>query len=181
MRIYSKTVPGKTLQIFFLLLLSVYTGCKPALTASRTPHGADKEYNTSVHTHYTPAKINIMPLTGFVVAPDNNTEKRSNIKVYVSLLDQFGCQMKTFGVFRFELYQYIQLSAEPKGRRLVIWPDINLTDAAENNKYWLDFLRVYKFNLDFEPEGDKSYILQVTCLCPNGERLSSESCLKPTQ
>lgn len=181
MKIYSKTVVGTTLQIFFLLLLLVCAGCEPALRTPQKPK-ADKNRSSSAYSHYTPVKIDTMPLTGFVGTADNNTEKqRSGIMLYVSLLDQFGCQIKTPGVFRFELYEYVQRSAEPRGRRLVIWPDIDLADASENNKYWMDFLRAYKFNLDFEPENDKSYILQVTCLCPDGKRLSTEFYLKHTE
>ena len=131
------------------------------------------------YTPYAPGKIDILPLTEF--GSTDETERASKIKVYVSLLDPFNCQMKAPGVFRFELYEYAQRSAEPKGRRIVIWPDIDLTDAVENNNYWRDFLRAYEFNLDFEPQGHQNYILQVTFLCPSGKRLSAELALKDTK
>jgi hypothetical protein len=97
------------------------------------------------------------------------------------LLDSFGCQVKSAGVFRFELYERVERSAEPKGRRVVIWPDIDLIDAAANNENWRDFLRAYEFNLDFDLQGSQNYVLQVTCLCPGGKRLSAEfglECMK---
>jgi hypothetical protein len=80
------------------------------------------------------------------------------------------------------LYEYVQRSAQPKGARLFLWPDIDLTNPAKNNEYWLDFLRAYQFTLDFEPQTtNQAYILQVTCLCPHGSRLSSDILLKPSK
>jgi hypothetical protein len=117
-----------------------------------------------------------MPLTEFTTT--NNGEKPSQIKVYVSLLDSFDCQIKAPAVFRFELYDKVLRSAEPKGKRVLIWPDIDLKDAAKNNEYWRDFLRAYEFDLPCEPENNKSYILQITSLCPDGKRLSADFALE---
>jgi hypothetical protein len=86
--------------------------------------------------------------------------------------------MKAPGSLRFELYEYIPRSAQSKGPRLTLWPDIDLTDPAQNNKYWRDFLRAYEFTLDTQAGRDKAYILEVTCLCPDGRRLSGEYVLK---
>ena len=130
-------------------------------------------------TFYGLAKVHILPLTEIIQADDE--QGQPEVKVYVSLLDSFGSQIKAPIVFRFELYEYAQRSAEPKGRRIVIWPDIDLTKPAENNKYWRDFLGAYEFSLPFELEGDEGHIIQVTCLCPNGKRLSTEFALKQTK
>ncbi len=135
--------------------------------------GVDKSSGQlNVYSSYNPVKLDIMPLTEIVRVGDEGRDLQ--IKVYVSLLDQFGCQVKTPGVFRFELYEHVERAAEPKGRRVAIWPDANLTDASENNKYWRDFLRVYEFDLDFEPQNNGSFILEITCLCADGSRLSDE-------
>ena len=83
--------------------------------------------------------------------PEKNNEHA------VSLLDPFDCQIKSPGVFRFELYEYVQRSAEPKGQRVIIWPDIDLTECSENNNHWRDFLRAYEFNLDFGPQRNQCY------------------------
>ena len=131
------------------------------------------------YTPYAPVKVDIMPLTEFTRPAGNDAD--SNIKVYVCLLDSFGCQQKSPGVFRFELYEYAQCNAEPRGRRIFIWPDIDLTAAEKNNKYWRDFLRAYEFNLDFEPQNNHNYILQATCFCPSGKRLSAQFSLKYTK
>jgi hypothetical protein len=155
----------------FLLLL-ILTGCEPAGT--KLPSKADSGLNQL--SAYGPVKVYIMPLTETVAA--GNGENPSKIKVYVSLLDAFDCQIKTPAVFRFELYDRVQRSAEPKGRRILLWPDIDLNDAAKNNEHWNDFLRAYEFNLPFEPKANQSCILQITSLCPDGKRLSADFTLK---
>ncbi|MFZ0034755.1 MAG: hypothetical protein WAK60_07195 [Sedimentisphaerales bacterium] len=160
-----------TVQMFLLLLGGV--GCEPVDVESSSAAGSG--FNQL--SEYGPVKIDIMPLTEFTA---ENGEKPSKIKVYVTLLDAFDCQIKTPAVFRFELYDRASRSAEPKGRRILIWPDIDLNDAAKNNGHWRDFLRAYEFNLPFEPESGKSYILQVTSLCSSGRRLSAEFVLRRT-
>ena len=155
-------------------------GCEqmPGLTGPATQTDDDFK-RLSVYSHFAPAKINIMPLTEFISPGD---ARQANINLYVSLLDSFGSQIKSPCVFRFELYQKVQRSSEPKGRRVIIWPDIDLTDLVENDEYWRDFLRAYEFNLPFElrlGRTNQSYILQVTSLCPTGRRLSDEFVLNP--
>ncbi|MFB0554424.1 MAG: hypothetical protein ACETWQ_14055 [Phycisphaerae bacterium] len=132
----------------------------------------------SVYSHFAPARISIMPLTEFI---NPGGTRQANMNLYVSLLDSFGSQIKSPCVFRFELYQRVQRSAEPKGKRIIIWPDIDLTDPVANDEYWRDFLRAYEFNLPFESAVNQSYILQVTSLCPTGRRLSDEFALKLTK
>ncbi len=155
--------------IFSFLLLLAQAGCEP-------PQPVIEPTQRAI---YAPAKVHILPLTEFVNVGD--AERQSQVKLYVSLLDSFGSQIKAPGVFRFELYEYVQRSAEPMGRRVAIWPDIDLTNAVENNKYWRDFLRAYEFYLPFDADSDKTYILQATCLCPDGRRLSAEFNLKHTK
>jgi len=154
----------------FLFVLLLAAGCEPM---SRGVGASGRRDSAFIYTHhYAAEKIDIMPLTEFVGVGD--AEGTFRLNVYVSLLDSFGSQVKGPAIFRFELYEKVPRSGEPKGGRVVIWPDIDLTDRSENNNYWRDFLRAYEFNLDFGPGSEKSYILQVTCLCPNERRLSAE-------
>ncbi len=165
--------------VCLLAMLLVEAGCEQPPIRSELPADADKSFKRfSTYSRYASEKINILPLTEFISAGGTRQVK---IKPYVSLLDSFGSQIKSPGVFRFELYQRVLRSAEPKGRRVVIWPDIDLTDPAANNEYWRDFLRAYEFDLPFEPDANQSYILQITCLCPNGRRFSAEFALKSTK
>ncbi len=174
---------GVTAQILFLVLLLAVVGCEPPQVGVKrieSPPKADNDCNeVSIYARYVPAKVDIMPLTEYTGV--SNTAEEPGIKVYVSLLDSFGYQMKSPGVFRFELYERVPRSAEPKGRRIAIWPDIDLTDVVENNNYWRDFLRAYEFSLPFDLEVSQNHILQATCLCPNGKRLSAEFTLPNTK
>jgi hypothetical protein len=131
----------------------------------------------SIFTSYAPTKVSILPLTKF----EKNEQQNTQIHVYVSLLDDFGSQIKSPSTFRFELYDKVQLSSQPKGSRIVMWPpqtdpelDFDLTDPKDNNRYWSDFFRAYEFRLNFEPKPNKSYILQATSIGPTGKRLSAE-------
>ncbi len=162
------------LHVFIFALLLVEAGCGPM--SADLPAPTDSVSN--LPSAYTPAKVDIIPLTEFVTASD--ALDSSKLKVYVSLLDSFDSQIKSPGVFRFELYEYVQHSAEPKGRRIDM-EDIDLTEPSENNNHWRDFLRAYEFNLDFGPQGNQTCILQVTCLCPSGKRLSADFALKHTE
>ena len=172
-----------SLYITFVVLFLVVAGCESSKNGTKQIdqlNKADGDCNEAfAYASYAPSKINIMPLTEYTVVDDS--AEKSKIKAYVSLLDSFGYQIRSPGTFRFELYEKAQRSAEPKGKRISIWPDIDLTDIVENNHYWLDFLRAYEFNLPVELENNQSYILQATCICPNGKRLSTEYALLLTR
>jgi len=123
------------------------------------------------------ARIRLLPLTE--LAEPSDGEADSILSVYLALLDAFGSQIKAPGILRFELYEYVPRSADPKGQRIAIWSDIDLTDPAQNNTYWRNFLRAYEFKLDVRADTRQSYILEATCICPQGKRLSAEFTLKP--
>ena len=163
-------------RLLLLMLLSVNIGCEQSKRPPEIPFQTDISPDMlSIYTSYVPVKIDIMPLTEFV---DTGDTQQSQINIYISLIDPFGSQIKSPGVFRFELYEYMQRSAEPKGKRAMIWPDVDLTDPVTNNDSWRDFLRAYEFDLDFQPPNQQSCVLQVTCFCPNGKRLPAEFVLK---
>jgi hypothetical protein len=167
---------GVTLQMLFLVSLFIYIGCEPSQVGSKSSAHINKTADAQDYSGYMPVKIDIMPLTEFILAPQSLGS--SKLRVYVSLLDSFDCQIKSPGIFRFELYEWVLRSPEPKGRRITIWPDIDLTDAEKNNSHWRDFLRTYEFNLDFEPKARQDYILQATFLSPASRRLSADFSLK---
>ena len=43
-------------------------------------------------------------------------------------MDSFGSAIKSPCIFRIELYEYVERSPSPLGKRLEIWPDIDLID-----------------------------------------------------
>lgn len=143
--------------------------------AARNPQSSSPQPATG----FAPAKISILPLTEF--SGPSGGGAGTTLRVYVALLDAFGSQIKAPGVLRFELYGHVPRSAEPKGQRIAIWPDIDLTRPADNNKYWRDFLRAYEFDFDLQTDRTKTSILEVTCISPDGRRLSAEYTLKGAQ
>jgi len=129
----------------------------------------------TVPTGFGPAKITILPLTELVTAASG---QGAGLDVYVAVLDAFGSQIKAPTTVRIELYEHTPRSAQAKGQRIAIWPDIDLAHPAENNKYWRDLLRAYQFEFDVQADREKTYILEVTCLCPDGRRLSAEQAIR---
>lgn len=121
---------------------------------------------------YSASAIHVIGLTSIGRDPRKNNS--SQLSIYVSLLDSFDSSIKSPGSFRFELYEYVPRSSQPKGKRLVVWPDIDLTNAGDNNKYWRDLLRAYHFTLEanINPDIPKIYALQATCMTGDGKRLS---------
>ena len=159
------------IKLFFVLALAFYAGC------SGQPPGADSS----------PRPDSTTPLPALVSAPHASTsspsppsqptsasDRDSTITAYVCLLDAFDSQIKAPVVFRFELFQRLQRSADPKGKRLIVWPDIDLTDPAVNNNLWQDFLRAYLFSLPLQKSSAENCILHVTCICPSGKRLNAD-------
>ena len=178
-----------------LFCLSLLGGCSQPEVTKRPPvveqassneqsiaqpvEDAAKAAVSSGPVTFTPVKIGILPLTE--LSSPSGAGQGAKLNVFVTILDAFGSQMKAPGVLRFELYEYVPRSAQLKGQRLAIWPDIDLTGPAENNKYWRDFLRAYEFELDIQAGRDKTYILEATCMCPDGKRLSCEYTLRASQ
>lgn len=171
--------------IFTCLLLVLVGGCAEPEPVVPTRVAAPVERERPAVTRppvaaaangFAPTQIEILPLTELVAG-----EQSTRLNAYVSLLDAYGEKVKAPGTFRFELYEYVQRSSEPKGQRLAIWPDIDLNNPADNQEHWRDFLRAYEFSFASQvPSGD-TYVLEVTCLCPNGKRLSTKWGLRPEE
>ncbi|MEN6429144.1 MAG: hypothetical protein ABFE13_27670 [Phycisphaerales bacterium] len=133
----------------------------------------------TVPTGFGPAKVSILPLSEIRGAAGIGQDAK--LTVYVALLDAFGCPIKAPCTLRFEIYEYVRRSAQPKGPRLMIWPDIDLTRPAVNHGFWRDFLRAYEFQLGVRANRDQTYILEATCLGPDGKRLSGECAIRAVQ
>lgn len=166
------------LKIFFICSLAAQTSCQTVLhnQTSKLEKSQLEAQNPCFCSSFAADKIEIVPLTELTITDNGHNGK---IKAYVSLLDKFNCQQKWPGIFRFELYRKVPRSPEPEGRRIFLWPNIDLTDPEMNNRHWRDFLRAYEFDLEFEPAENHDYVLQVTCLSANNKRPSAEIILKP--
>ena len=162
--------------LFPLALLLTGLGCEPDLPTVNEPSHQDNTLKPPAVACFMPTKVDIIPLTEFVTSHDGGLP--DELRIYISLLDSFGSQIKSPAVFRFELYNAIPRSAEPKGERVHIWPDIDLTEPSLNNEYWRDFLRVYLFDLDIEQISGKNFVLLATCMTLDGKRLTDDFLLK---
>lgn len=155
------------------MIIPAVCGCGLHVTAQPLTTVAVQTNDNGQTCGYGPARIKITPLTEFVQA---DSEETSELRIYVDLLDEFDSRIKAPVVFRFELYEYVPRSGKEKGKRIIIWPDIDLAEPRSNNEYWRDFLRCYQFilNIGEEIEEDSSYVLQTTCITPVGERLNAD-------
>jgi len=153
--------------IFAVVIVVCSTACEPDGSSGRVSWGR----NDGTLAAYVPSEAHIVGLTEIEAVSSGPWQGK--LTVYVDLLDTFGCRVKSPGLFRFELYEFVPRSSQPRGKRIFFPRDIDLTDAAENNKRWRDFLRAYEFKmpLDFEPQPDQSFVLEVTFTTPYGSRL----------
>ncbi len=156
-------------KLILVATLLPYAGCQ------HLPSGPDFSFDPTRSSQalclrYGPARADILPLTELVPAASSSHDSR--LDVYICLLDSFDSQIKSPAVFRFELFEFAERSTEQKGKRITIWPDIDLTEPAVNNQHWQDFLRAYLFPLPIQKPSENAYILHATCLCQSGKRLS---------
>jgi hypothetical protein len=161
---------------FFVAVLLFYAGCSGPPNESRQLNLPFMQSDAALYARYAPARIDILPIT--TINPAASSAADYTINVYVCLLDSSGSQIKSPATFRFELFQQVQHSSEPKGKRIVIWPDINLTDPVVNNNHWQDFFRTYLFSLPLEKPASETTILQVTCISPSGKRLTADFAIR---
>ena len=127
------------------------------------------------HICFSPAKIRVSPVTELIMP--TSADGSAQIRVCVALLDPFESYLKAPGTFRFELYERVLRSAMPKGKRINMWPDMDLRSVHTNNEYWQEVWHAYEFDLEFDPRKDKSYILQVTFILPGNQRLTADYAL----
>lgn len=133
----------------------VFTGCE---TAKVPMQPVDQRWeDVSIE------RIRISALTEFVTDPALPDEVR--LKVLLELFDASDLPVSASCILRFELYRFQSVSSDPRGERLVIWPDQNLGNGENANEHWKDLLRGYEFYLplDFMPRRDEKYVLEATC------------------
>jgi hypothetical protein len=170
-------VATKVITILCCCLAScLVTSCGPNSAAQRPSTPVSPVLPT---LGFAPARIVITPLTE-IKGPAQGDGK-CQIRVFVKLVDSFESDVKAPGSFRFELYEKVPRSVEPRGRRLMLWPVFDLTVAEQNNVYWQDFLRSYEFILDLDPSNGGTYILEATFIPSEGKRLTAQTLLAASQ
>lgn len=153
--------------VFFVIccvLLISHGGCSLPEIKGTGSRNTSRAY---IYTQYAPAKAKILPLSEIA------RDKKGNnyVEAYVALLDEYQNQVISPAVFRFELFEFQQRSADPTGKRIHIWPEKDLTSSTDNNEFWNDYMRAYKFSLQLPPNTSSNSVLQLTCFIPTGKRL----------
>ena len=146
--------------LYTALILIFLCGCSPDAQVSSYVGGG---------FCFTPASVTINRLSEISMIDDYNNVAR--IKLFIDVADSFGDNMKAPGVFRLELYEYRNLSAENIGVRIYDWPEIDLSDSTVNQSFWQDSLRSYMFSLDIDRKLEKTakYVVLVTFISGGGQ------------
>ncbi len=156
----------------FLLMSGLLTGCHPTCM-NVTQDTANQPSLEANWPDYGPRQIQIMHWTE--IAGQDAGASPFKIRIFVSLLDAYGIQIKSPGTFRFELYERTRRSAQIRGRRIILWDDVPLIDAKPNQGHWDDYLRAYEFTFEIDrPLTEKDYVLQATFFQPDQSRLTTE-------
>ena len=105
----------KAVAILYGLASCLASGCGPSPAAQRPSLPVSPVLPT---LGFAPARIAITPWTE-IKGPAQGDGK-SQIRVFVKLIDAFDSDVKAPGTFRFELYEKVPRSMEPRGRRLML-------------------------------------------------------------
>ncbi len=168
------TISVSSVAILFSVASFFLCGCEPDYsTSSGAVRDAISEFES--FKAYQPVMAVFLPLSD--VYPSDKPTEPDTITAYVALLDSAASALKAPAVFRFELYEFRPRSTDPKGKRLYMWQDITLNSFTENNKFWKDYLRAYEFRLQYDCPDCTKYVLEVTCMCPSGQRLIATTVL----
>jgi hypothetical protein len=162
----------KFAKYFLAVVLIVFVlGCEDAQQVQQSPDIQSPVFPSVCL--FTPQKIKFNQLTEFA--------QSGQITAYIDVFDQFDSRIKAVGVWQFELYESVPRSADSRGSRLFIWPNIELTEAVIHNTFWQEYLHCYKFdlNLDIDLDSGKTYILQAVCFTGDEKRITDTIELKP--
>jgi len=104
-------------------------------------------------------RTRLLQLSAIQTDPDGQTTVRAFVQPVANRADEW---------YRFELYQYLPRSANPRGKRIRLWPDVNPGKTVAENPLWKPHLRAFEIALPLENGLPKStYLLELTVLKAN--------------
>jgi hypothetical protein len=101
------------------------------------------------------------------------------IEAELEFLDRFGDPTKAQGKVIFELFDYLKVSADPRGRRMANPYIATINTLDEQETRWNRTSRTYSFQLAFPTvRRDKNYVLTATFEPTVGKRMFSRLIVK---
>ena len=88
--------------------------------------------------------------------------------------------LQIVGHVRVELYEFVEASAEPKGKRIDRWA-VDLSSVELQQKYWNQLTQMYEFRLEVDPAvlpHKRKFVLAVTYDTPQGVHLMDDCVLE---
>lgn len=120
-----------------------------------------------------PKSIHIHPFTGMRSFEESGKDK--GLDVRIEAMDSAGDTTKAFGDFRFELYFFRPVAADPKGNKIATW-EVSLSDPKKNAVHWDNITRAYKFKLQWNQpyKASDRFVLAAIFTSPFTGRLFNE-------
>lgn len=164
------------LSLIAAAIILITSGCESEM--NQAVSSVAKEAPPRSLRAFGPARIHITALTEITSSDVSLNEAK--LRVYIDLLDVYESRLKAPGTFRFELYEYVPRSSEPKGTGLINWPPVDLNHPETNNDHWRDYLRSYQFDfdMDFNPANTRAFVIVAIFTTPEGKRLTDEHILR---
>ena len=109
---------------------------------------------------------------------DNSEDGIELLLQAVNSMDNPGLQI--VGNVRVELYEFVEASAEKKGKRLDRW-SVDLSSLELQQKHWNQLTQMYEFKLEVDPAvlpRKRKFVLAVTYNTPQGLHLMDECVLE---
>ncbi len=127
---------------------------------------------------FAPVSMRIHPI--FTQVKDWNGDKHPDgIEAELEFLDRFGDPTKARGKVMFELFDYIKISEDPRGKRMANPYIATINTLEEQETRWNRTSRTYSFQLAFPTvRRDKTYVLTATFEPTTGKRMFSRLIIK---
>lgn len=146
MKTCKRSLIAVVMSLYALLLLS---GC-----------GNDKKFTPAPRVERT----RLLQLSVLQTEADGRTAVRAFVQPAAEMDDE---------LYRFELYHYLPRSANPRGKRLRLWPEVAPGKAIAENPLWKPHLRAFEIGLLLDNAPSKTaYLLEMTVLKGNAIQYS---------
>lgn len=157
------------------LILVILTAWSASGCAT-TPDYTDPKVRQKALELLMPARIEIVKPFTRVKSFDDNASP-DGIELLLQAVNPLGnVGLMIVGVIRVELYEHVQASGIPTGKRLDSWT-IDLASEESQRRHWNHVTQMYQLRLKINPEVvslARRYVLVVTYTSPLGDHLTDD-------